>query len=129
VVEQEGVARDEDTKIFQKARPRLPSESEGDVREPAIEPLGCASVVRGDTGQSLREDSSVAGFLVAEGPPHVQVNRVTGIPCQGSRSASILSCNENGPWWIPSRTPDKESNSGGGPREESNGVFSGTNPG
>ena len=128
MVEQEGLARDDDTKIFQKARPRLPSESEGDVREPAIEPLGCASVVRGDTGQSLREDSSVAGFLVAEEPPHVQVNRVTGIPCQG-RSASILSCNENGPWWIPSRTPDKESNSGGGPREESNGVFSGTNPG
>jgi len=72
---EQGVAGDDDTEIFQKARPRFPSESEGDVGEPAVKPLGSASVVRGGlTGQSFREDCPLAGGLVAEEPPHVQVN-------------------------------------------------------
>jgi hypothetical protein len=55
VVEQ-GVSADYDPEIFQKARARFSTESEGDVREPAVEPLGSATVVRGHTWQTFRID-------------------------------------------------------------------------
>src|SRR4051794_14548540 len=47
VVEQ-GVSRDHDPEVSKKTRSRFPSEGEGDVREPSLEPLGSASIVPDD---------------------------------------------------------------------------------
>ena len=49
-------------------------ESEGDVREPAFESFGPASVVRGETGQAFRKDSPVASPLVTEEPSDAQMH-------------------------------------------------------
>jgi len=123
---EQGVAGDDDTEIFQKARPRFPSESEGDVGEPAVKPLGSATVVRGDTGQSFREDCPLAGGLVAEEPPHVQVNsNGDSLPGQVSQHPRVTRMDPGGSL-AAHRT---KSYPGRGPRDESNGVFSGTNTG
>jgi hypothetical protein len=49
------------------------TEGEGDEGKLAVEPLGPASVVCSDTGQTLREDRPVATHFVAEEPPDAQV--------------------------------------------------------
>jgi len=66
------------------------TEGEGDEGELAVEPLGPASVVCSDTGQTLREDRPVATHFVAEEPPDAQVNGVTGIPCQARSESALL---------------------------------------
>ena len=61
-------------KLKKETRPRFPSEGEGYVREPAVQPLSSASVVRGDTGQAFRKDRSAAGLMVAKEPSDMQAN-------------------------------------------------------
>lgn len=71
---QQDVSGNHNPEVFQKAGARFSSESEGDVRESAVEPLGPASVVCSDTGQTFREDRPVACCLVAEKSSDAQVN-------------------------------------------------------
>ena len=71
---EQGVPGDHDPEVFQKTRSRFTSEGEGDVREPALESLGPAAVVRGETGQAFREDRSVAVLVVAKEPSDAQAN-------------------------------------------------------
>jgi hypothetical protein len=99
---QQGISGNhDDPEVFQKAGACFSSEGEGDVREPAVEPLGPASVMCSDAGQPFCEDRLIACCLVAEESSEAQVNvngnslpgqvgqcpRIPGVDSCGSLSA------------------------------------------
>jgi hypothetical protein len=69
---QQGVAADFHSELPQEPRSDLSSKSERRVGEPVILPVGASRVVTYGPGEPLGEDSSLAGFLIAEKPSDVQ---------------------------------------------------------
>jgi hypothetical protein len=122
VVEQ-GVSGNHDPEAFQKARACLTSESEGDVREPAFESLGPASIVRGETGQAFREDRPVASPLVTEEPSDAQMqsNR-DSLPGQVGQRPRVPGMDPGGLLSAFGTT----SHPGSGPCVEGDGIFGST---
>src|SRR5215211_30617 len=117
---EQGVPRDHDPEILQQTSPRFAPEGEGDVREPAVESLGSASVVRDDAGQTLRKDRPVAGPLVAEEPSDVQAyGHGDPLPRQVGQRPSVPGMNPGGS--LPAyRTTSR---AGRGPCDEGDGVL------
>ena len=103
---QQGVPGDHDPEVLQKARARFTPESEGDVREPAVEPLGPATVVCGEAGQTFREDRPSAGPLVTEEPSDAQANGDRdSLPGQVGQRPRVPGVD---PCWIASRIRGNE---------------------
>ena len=92
--------------------------------EPAVEPLGPTSVVRSDTGQTLREDRPVATHFVAEEPSDAQtkVDR-NSLPGQVSQRPRVPGMDPVGSLPAGGAT----SCSGRGFRKEGDGVCVSTN--
>jgi hypothetical protein len=122
---------------FSRVSPETTTPRSFNKREPAPPPRAKATCVKHSSKRSFaarsmqRHRASVLRrSLFEKSPPHRRTyggagGRLRGSPARADRPASL--CNENGPCWIASRTPDRELYAGGGFRDKSDGALGETN--